>query len=83
MCIKITDNRSIAKQIISGVCWSPVVVIGLAVATFMGLTVCGIFITIFIDPEGLVDLIISLTKIVGVMTLIFGYVIAFLWSNSN
>lgn len=31
MFIKLTDKRSITKQVISGICWSPIAVIGLAV----------------------------------------------------
>lgn len=44
---KITDSRSIIKQIVSGICWSPLVIIGLAAATFVigiiGLVLYGLF----------------------------------------
>jgi hypothetical protein len=81
MFIKLTDKRSIAKQIISGLCWSPVAVIGLAVAAIVGLMVYGITITIF--TGGLIKVVISMAKVAGVMALIFGYLIAFVWSNQT
>ncbi|RJP48778.1 MAG: hypothetical protein C4586_08690 [Anaerolineaceae bacterium] len=79
--IKITDRRSILKQVISGICWSPVALIGLFIAALVGLMAYGITITIL--GGGLLKVIIGLAKSAGIMAVVFGYIIAFIWSNQN
>lgn len=78
MFTKLTDKRSIAKKIISGILWSPVIVIVLFCLVFAAHEIINSFLI-----KGPIDFIVSLMKVAGIEALILGYIIALVWSNQK